>query len=82
MQPKKVPSSDLVFKDETRPSEKGESRTTGHVQIAQVPERNEPDSPGEVNYSYLFSLLERLGYQGYIGCEYKPLDASKSTLAS
>uniref|UniRef100_A0A4W3GWG1 Hydroxypyruvate isomerase n=1 Tax=Callorhinchus milii TaxID=7868 RepID=A0A4W3GWG1_CALMI len=44
----------------------------GHVQIAQVPGRNEPDSPGEVNYSYIFNLLEELGYQGYIGCEYAP----------
>ncbi|KAM9326844.1 putative hydroxypyruvate isomerase [Gastrophryne carolinensis] len=45
----------------------------GHVQIAQVPHRNEPDSPGELNYAYLFDLLEELGYQGYVGCEYKPL---------
>ncbi|XP_059504002.1 putative hydroxypyruvate isomerase isoform X3 [Stegostoma tigrinum] len=44
----------------------------GHVQIAQAPNRNEPDSPGEINYSYIFSLLEKLGYQGYIGCEYSP----------
>ncbi|KAM3915558.1 putative hydroxypyruvate isomerase [Leptodactylus fuscus] len=44
----------------------------GHVQVAQVPHRNEPDSPGELNYQYLFDLLQGLGYQGYIGCEYKP----------
>ncbi|KAM4642263.1 putative hydroxypyruvate isomerase isoform 2-T3 [Discoglossus pictus] len=44
----------------------------GHVQIAQVPHRNEPDSPGELNYTYLFDLLQGLGYQGYVGCEYKP----------
>lgn len=44
----------------------------GHVQVAQVPNRNEPDSPGEINYSYIFKLLETLGYQGYIGCEYTP----------
>lgn len=52
----------------------------GHVQIAQVPGRNEPDSPGEVNYPYLFSLLEKLGYQGYIGCEYKPLGTTDAGL--
>lgn len=45
----------------------------GHIQVAQVPGRNEPDSAGELNYSYLFQTLEKLGYQGYIGCEYKPL---------
>ncbi|XP_057697537.1 putative hydroxypyruvate isomerase [Corythoichthys intestinalis] len=44
----------------------------GHVQVAQVPDRNEPDSDGEVNYRYVFSTLERLGYRGYVGCEYKP----------
>lgn len=50
------------------------SRTlfSGHVQIAQVPGRNEPDSAGELNYNYLFNTLEGCGYQGYIGCEYKP----------
>lgn len=45
----------------------------GHVQIAQVPERNEPDSPGEINYSYLLDVLERHHYQGYVGLEYHPL---------
>ncbi|XP_075688778.1 putative hydroxypyruvate isomerase [Rhinoderma darwinii] len=44
----------------------------GHVQVAQVPHRNEPDSPGELNFLYLYDLLQGLGYQGYIGCEYKP----------
>ncbi|HJU49427.1 MAG TPA: 2-oxo-tetronate isomerase, partial [Pseudogulbenkiania sp.] len=43
----------------------------GHVQIAGVPERHEPDS-GELNYPYLFALLDDLGYDGYIGCEYRP----------
>ncbi|XP_018417062.1 PREDICTED: putative hydroxypyruvate isomerase [Nanorana parkeri] len=46
--------------------------SSGHVQIAQVPHRHEPDSPGELNFPYLFDLLEELGYQGYVGCEYKP----------
>lgn len=45
----------------------------GHIQIAQVPDRHEPDSPGEINFPYIFKLLEELGYQGYVGCEYKPL---------
>ncbi|KAM6921195.1 putative hydroxypyruvate isomerase [Xenentodon cancila] len=52
----------------------------GHVQIAQVPGRNEPDSPGELNYGYLFNMLENLGYQGYIGCEYKPLGSTEESL--
>jgi hydroxypyruvate isomerase len=42
-----------------------------HVQIAGVPGRNEPDI-GEINYPYLFGLLDELGYDGWVGCEYKP----------
>ncbi|KRB66283.1 2-oxo-tetronate isomerase [Noviherbaspirillum sp. Root189] len=43
----------------------------GHIQIAGVPERHEPDI-GEINYPYLFRLLDDLGYQGWVGCEYRP----------
>jgi hydroxypyruvate isomerase len=43
----------------------------GHVQIAGVPERHEPDV-GELNYPYLFSVLDELGYTGWVGCEYRP----------
>lgn len=43
----------------------------GHIQIAGVPERHEPDS-GEVNYPWLFEQLDHAGYDGWIGCEYKP----------
>jgi hydroxypyruvate isomerase len=43
----------------------------GHVQIAGVPQRHEPDL-GEVNYPFLFALLDELGYDGWIGCEYRP----------
>lgn len=43
----------------------------GHVQIAGVPGRNEPDV-GELNYEYLFRLLDELKYDGWIGCEYRP----------
>jgi 2-dehydrotetronate isomerase len=42
-----------------------------HVQIAGVPERQEPDV-GEINYPYLFELLDRRGYGGWVGCEYFP----------
>ncbi|XP_034002277.1 putative hydroxypyruvate isomerase [Trematomus bernacchii] len=52
----------------------------GHVQVAQVPGRNEPDSAGELDYRYLFNTLERLQYQGYIGCEYKPLGSTQEGL--
>jgi hydroxypyruvate isomerase len=42
-----------------------------HVQIAGNPGRNEPDV-GEINYRYLFDLFDEIGYQGWIGCEYRP----------
>lgn len=44
----------------------------GHVQIAQVPSRGDPGSPGELNFPYLFQLLEDEGYRGFVGCEYQP----------
>jgi hydroxypyruvate isomerase len=43
----------------------------GHIQIAGVPERHEPDV-GELNYSYIFELIDDLGYGGWVGCEYRP----------
>ncbi|WP_191578300.1 2-oxo-tetronate isomerase [Achromobacter insolitus] len=43
----------------------------GHIQVAGVPDRHEPDL-GELNYPYLFQRIDALGYQGWIGCEYRP----------
>jgi len=43
----------------------------GHIQIAGVPARHEPDE-GELNYPHLFALLDALGYDGWVGCEYRP----------
>lgn len=43
----------------------------GHVQVAAVPSRREPDE-GEVNYPEIFAAFDRLGYSGWIGCEYRP----------
>jgi len=51
----------------------------GHFQIAGVPERHEPDT-GEVNYEYLFELIDELGYEGWIGCEYIPAKATSAGL--
>jgi hydroxypyruvate isomerase len=50
-----------------------------HIQLADNPGRNEPGT-GEINYGYLFDLLTRLGYKGYIGCEYKPLKTTEAGL--
>jgi len=52
----------------------------GHIQIAGVPERHEPDL-GEINHPYLFALLDELGYSGHVGCEYRPRGATSEGLA-
>lgn len=51
------------------------SDVCGHIQIAGCPERNEPDT-GEIRYEYLFRLIDEIGYQGWLGCEYRPAAAT------
>ena len=48
----------------------------GHIQIAGVPDRLEPDL-GEIHYPFLFALLDELGYAGWVGCEYRPAAGSQ-----
>jgi hydroxypyruvate isomerase len=50
-----------------------------HIQIAGVPDRHEPDV-GEVNYPHLFGVLDRLGYGGFVGCEYRPAGRTEDGL--
>ena len=47
----------------------------GHIQVASVPSRNEPDGE-ELNWPFLFAELDRLGYDGFVGCEYRPRGAT------
>lgn len=42
-----------------------------HLQVSSVPGRNEPDG-GEINFPFLFDLIDELGFAGWVGCEYKP----------
>ena len=51
----------------------------GHIQIAGVPGRHEPDI-GEINYAWIFKLLDELKYDGWIGCEYRPLESTAAGL--
>ena len=51
----------------------------GHVQIAAVPSRHEPDE-GEVNYPAIFAALDRVGYDSWIGCEYRPRGTTEAGL--
>jgi hydroxypyruvate isomerase len=50
-----------------------------HMQLADNPGRNEPGT-GEINYAFLFAHLDRIGYDGWIGCEYKPAAATEAGL--
>jgi hydroxypyruvate isomerase len=56
-----------------------ERKNVGHIQIASVPARHEPDD-GELDYEYVFSVLEELNYDGWVGCEYRPKGATSDGL--
>jgi hydroxypyruvate isomerase len=51
----------------------------GHVQLADNPGRHEPGT-GEINYPFVFAQLDRLGYAGWVGCEYKPATTTEAGL--
>ena len=73
-----VEEGDLAIRIRKYLAEPKTSRV-GHFQIAGVPERHEPDT-GEVRFSYLFDLIDQLGYDGWIGCEYIPAGATSAGL--
>ena len=50
-----------------------------HIQLADNPGRNEPGT-GEINYPFLFAHLDRIGYGGWVGCEYKPASTTAAGL--
>jgi hydroxypyruvate isomerase len=52
----------------------------GHIQLADNPGRFEPGT-GEINYHYLLGMLDEIGYQGWIGCEYKPKNGTVAGLS-
>ncbi len=51
----------------------------GHIQVGNVPGRHEPGT-GEIHFPYLFALIEKLGWDGWIGCEYTPSGPTLDTL--
>jgi hydroxypyruvate isomerase len=51
----------------------------GHLQLADNPGRHEPGT-GEIHYPFLFQFIDRLGYDGWIGCEYRPLSSTVTGL--
>lgn len=73
-----VEEGDLAIRIRKYLADPKQSRV-GHFQIAGVPERHEPDT-GEVNYGYLFDVIDGLGYEGWVGCEYIPAGATSAGL--
>lgn len=53
----------------------------GHMQIASIPERHEPDAQCELNWPVIFREIDRLGYDGFVGCEYRPRGGTENGLA-
>ena len=52
----------------------------GHIQIADTPGRHEPGS-GEINYQFLLGFMDKVGYEGWVGCEYRPAAGTSAGLA-
>lgn len=52
----------------------------GHLQIADNPRRGEPGT-GEINYDFIFKFIDKSGYDGWVGCEYKPLTTTEAGLS-
>jgi hydroxypyruvate isomerase len=51
-----------------------------HVQVADNPGRHEPGT-GEINYPFVLTALDRLGYDGWVGCEYRPMAGTSAGLS-
>lgn len=52
-----------------------------HIQVGGVPGRHEPDERQEINYPYLFDVIDELGFDGWVGCEYAPRAGTVEGLA-
>lgn len=68
-----------VMEGDLAPTIERNLRHIHHIQIADNPGRHEPGT-GEINYPFLFAFLDRIGYDGWIGCEYKPKESTTAGL--
>lgn len=55
------------------------ARLIGHIQIASVPDRHE-STTGELDDRRIFAEIDSIGYQGYVGCEYRPAESTREGL--
>jgi hydroxypyruvate isomerase len=68
-----------IMEGDLTPTIERNLKRIGHMQLADNPGRHEPGT-GEINYEFVFNFLDRIGYQGWIGCEYKPASDTVSGL--
>ena len=69
-----------IMEGDLGPTIKANLPRIAHLQIADNPGRNEPGT-GQINHAFLFDLLDKAGYQGYVGAEYKPRGTTDEGLA-
>ncbi len=68
-----------IMEGDLAPTMKQHLSMINHIQLADNPGRHEPGT-GEINYPFLFSYLDEIGYDGWIGCEYKPKTTTQAGL--
>ena len=68
-----------IMEGDLIPTMRANLGSIGHVQIADTPGRHEPGT-GEINYPYVFSAIDEMGYDGWVGCEYIPLTTTEEGL--
>jgi len=68
-----------VMEEDLAPTIERHVKRIAHIQIADTPGRHEPGT-GEIDYPFLLAFIDRLGYSGWIGCEYKPATSTEASL--
>ncbi len=68
-----------IMEGDLTPTMRENAGSIGHIQIADTPGRHEPGT-GEINYPHVFSVIDDMGYEGWIGCEYIPLTTTEEGL--
>ncbi len=68
-----------IMEGDLTPTMEANKDRISHIQIADNPGRNEPGT-GEINYPFVFKAIDEMGYDGWVGCEYKPLTTTKEGL--
>ena len=68
-----------IMEGDLTPTMEANRDLISHIQIADTPGRNEPGT-GEINYPFVFKTIDEMGYDGWVGCEYKPLATTKEGL--